>query len=298
MLTPRILKRICQIITGGSGGYAPPQGYGLYRSATRLEQLFWEAGYKLQVIGSRLPCVLAALEAINNSEDGKQTLESLLTYALSPREYQDQSHRARDLDVLSECLREEGFQYVYEGHKIRLYSLDNSLIILDDLRQKAATFDLDAVRLDLDRARGAASTDPEDAITAACSLLESLFRTIILASGEDLPEKKDIGGLWKAVQRILNLAPDRSDLPPEVADDVRKLLGSISNSVCHIGSLRTHAGDAHGRESGRKRVDPRIARFAINSAQASALFCIETWERIFPGKPLKATAFAPTEYAA
>ena len=298
MLTSRILKRICQIITGGSGGYVPPLGYGLYRSATRLEQLFWEAGYKLEFSGSRLPSVLAALEEINNSEDGKQTLESLLTYALSSGEYRDETARTRDLDILGESLREEGFRYVYEGHKIRLYRLDNSLIILDDLGLKTAAFDLDTVRLDLDRARSAANIDPEDAITAACSLLESLFRTFILASGEDLPEKKDIGGLWKVVQKLLHLAPDRSDLPPEVADDVRKLLGSMSNSVCHIGSLRTHAGDAHGRESGRKRVDARIARFAINSAQASALFCIETWERLFPGRPLKTMAPEPNVRAA
>jgi hypothetical protein len=298
MLTPRILKRICEIITGGSGGYSPPLGYGLYRSTTHLQQLFWEAGYKLQISGSRFPSVLMALEEINHSEDGQQTLERLLTYALSSSEYHDETARMRDLDVLGGCLREEGFRYVYEDHKIRLYRLDNIVIILDDLRLKTAIFDLDTVRLDLDRARSAANNDPEDAITAACSLLESLFRTIILASGEELPEKKDIGGLWKVVQKNLRLTPDRSDLPSEIADDVKKLLGSISNSVCHIGSLRTHAGDAHGRESGRKRVDARIARLAINSAQASALFCIETWERLFPGKPLKAAIPVPDVCAA
>jgi hypothetical protein len=43
----------------------------------------------------------------------------------------------------------------------------------------------------------APNNDPEDSITAACSLLESLFCTIILASGEELPEKKDVGGSWK-----------------------------------------------------------------------------------------------------
>lgn len=298
MLTPRILKRICELITGGSGGYAPPLGYGLYRSAPRLEQLFWEAGYKLQIAGSRLPSALSALEDINSSDDGQRTIEALLTYALSPREYGEETARMRDLDILSECLREEGFKHVYEGHKIKLYRLDNSLIILDDLSKKTVAFDLDTVRLDLDRARSAANHDPEDAITAACSLLESLFRTIILASGEELPEKKDIGGLWKVVQKILRLTPDRSDLPSEVADDVRKLLGSMSNSVCHIGSLRTHAGDAHGRESGRKRVDARIARFAINSAQASALFCIETWERLFPGKALNVSVPVQSSCAA
>jgi hypothetical protein len=241
---------------------------------------------------------MSALLEINNSDEGKQTIEKLLTYALSSDEYSNQNERKRDLDFLGECLKEEGFKYVYEGRKIRLYTQDDNLVILDDLRLKTAAFALDTVQLDLERAQSAANTDPEDAITAACSLLESLFRTIIIASGEELPEKKDIGGLWKIVQKVLRLAPDRSDLPSEVADDVRKLLGSVSNSVFQIGSLRTHAGDAHGRESGRKRVDARIARLAINSAQASALFCIETWERLFPGKPLKTSASVQNSCAA
>ncbi|MDI5930061.1 abortive infection family protein [Rhizobium leguminosarum] len=47
-----------------------------------------------------------------------------------------------------------------------------------------------------------------------------------------------------------------------------------------------HAGDAHGRERGFKRVDPRIARLAIHSASAVAVFLIETWQLRFPGRDL------------
>ena len=43
--------------------------------------------------------------------------------------------------------------------------------------------------------------------------------------------------------------------------------------------MRTHGGDAHGREKGFRRIDPRIARLAINAASSLALFLIETWER-------------------
>jgi hypothetical protein len=43
--------------------------------------------------------------------------------------------------------------------------------------------------------------------------------------------------------------------------------------------LRTHGGDAHGREKGFKRIDARIARLALNAASTIALFLIETWER-------------------
>jgi Abortive infection C-terminus len=46
-----------------------------------------------------------------------------------------------------------------------------------------------------------------------------------------------------------------------------------------IGALRTHGGDAHGREKGFRRIDSRIARVAINAAGSLTLFLIETWEQ-------------------
>ena len=49
--------------------------------------------------------------------------------------------------------------------------------------------------------------------------------------------------------------------------------------ISAIGALRTHGGDAHGREKGFRRVDARIARLAVNSASSVALFLIESWER-------------------
>ena len=52
---------------------------------------------------------------------------------------------------------------------------------------------------------------------------------------------------------------------------------SRRSSNC-IGALRTHGGDAHGREKGFKRLDARIARLSINAAGSLALFLIETWE--------------------
>ncbi|WP_446686926.1 abortive infection family protein [Paracoccus niistensis] len=53
-----------------------------------------------------------------------------------------------------------------------------------------------------------------------------------------------------------------------------------------VGSLRTHGGDAHGRERGYARIDARIARLSIHAASTAALFLIETWQRKFPTRPL------------
>jgi hypothetical protein len=51
-------------------------------------------------------------------------------------------------------------------------------------------------------------------------------------------------------------------------------------------ALRTHGGDAHGRERGFARIDYRIASLAIHAASTVALFVIETWQRKFPSREL------------
>lgn len=140
----------------------------------------------------------------------------------------------------------------------------------------------------LDRALASIAEDPEDAVTAACSVLESVCRSILIELGLELPDKKDIQGLYKAVREPLGLAPDRSDVAQEVATDVRAILGGLNATVQGIGALRTHAGDAHGRERGFRRIDSRIARLAIHSASAAAVFLIETWELKHPTRALHA----------
>ncbi|WP_081757767.1 abortive infection family protein [Roseomonas gilardii] len=133
-----------------------------------------------------------------------------------------------------------------------------------------------------------ATADPEDAVTAACSVVESVCRSVLIELGIELPDKRDILGLYKAVRDPLALAPGRKDLPDEVAEDVRLVLGGLHTVIQGIGALRTHGGDAHGRERGFRRIDARIARLAIYSASAVALFIIETWQQKHPAKPLVA----------
>jgi hypothetical protein len=77
-------------------------------------------------------------------------------------------------------------------------------------------------------------------------------------------------------------SPSRSSAAlgkPSLENDIRQVLGGLTSVVKGIGALRTHAGDAHGREKGYRRIDTRIARFAINAASSIALFLIDTWER-------------------
>lgn len=149
------------------------------------------------------------------------------------------------------------------------------------LTSKLGVLNFDTVQREISRALESVEKDPEDAVTAACSLVESVCRSILIELKIPLPPKKDIEGVLRAVQEPLGLSPARSDFAPEVAGDIRQILGGLTSVAKGIGSLRSHAGDAHGRERGSIRIDARVARLAIHSASTVALFLIETWEKKF-----------------
>jgi hypothetical protein len=159
--------------------------------------------------------------------------------------------------------------------------------VLGSLSGAAEILNFDTVTRDLDRALASAQQDPEDAVTAACATVESVCRSILIDVGESLPDKKDVKALFGAVRKPLGLGPERPDLDPLIADDVRKILSGLGTVVEGIGALRTHGGDAHGRERGYTRLDRRIASLAIHAASTVALFLIETWQRKYPQRDLK-----------
>lgn len=180
-----------------------------------------------------------------------------------------------------------------EGVKDKYFSIVSQLESghvpqsLDSLKKHTAIHSLDTVARDLDRAIVSVKSDPESAVTSACSTIESVCRSILIELNLPLPSKKDIKGLYNAVKGPLGLNPDKTTIDSHIADDVRKILGGLATTIEGIGALRTHAGDAHGREKGFSRIDPRIASLAVHSASSVALFLIETWNRKYPQKDLR-----------
>lgn len=155
-------------------------------------------------------------------------------------------------------------------------------VAVPDLEIRSDEWNLDTVAEDIRRAKRDIDADPEGALTAACSMLESVMRSIILARNIELPKRIDIQSLYKAVRSPLGLSPSKKGLSAEIEDDVRAILAALGNTAAGIGSLRSHSSSAHGRERGRRRVDSRIARLAVNAASTLALFLVETWEGLYP----------------
>jgi hypothetical protein len=275
--SPATLKAV---VTGGPGTVVGPPPVGIYRKASEIERLMVECGLDFRVgSSSRMSALADFLRALLAEPDGAAKVERVILRASEADDYLDEEGAQEKVVAhLNRHLARDGRRIVLHGDRPQLMATGRSGAVVGSVSAKAATLDFDTVRRDLDRALDGAGSDAEDAVTAACSVVEAVCRSILVELKLDLPAKKDIDGLVRAVQEPLGLSPARSDLPAEIAGDVRQVLSGLATTARGIGALRSHAGDAHGREKGFKRIDGRIARLAIHAASTLALFLIETWE--------------------
>jgi len=275
--SPFIIGALSEVITAGSGN-DPTPSVGLYRSGPKIQQFFLDCGINMSIgNGSRVPAATEALRGVSHDD---AIITRVILRVADPRDYLSQPEKGLAvIERLNAALEADGFAVTIVNGKPQLVTRGTAGVVVAAFAEKTALLDFDTVQRDIARALASAADDPEDAATAACSLIESVCRSILVELNLALPVKKDIDGLVRAVQEPLGLSPGRMDLPAEIENDIRQVLGGLTSVAKGIGALRTHAGDAHGRERGYRRIDTRIARLAINAAASLAMFLIETWER-------------------
>jgi uncharacterized protein YfkK (UPF0435 family) len=116
-------------------------------------------------------------------------------------------------------------------------------------------------------------TDPDGAITAAKTLLESVCKHILDEANVSYTDKDDLPRLYSLATKQMNLAPSQQTDEP-----LRRLLGGCQAVVENIGTLRNRVGDAHGKGPGAALVQSRHAALAVNLAGAATAFLIASWE--------------------
>ncbi len=134
-------------------------------------------------------------------------------------------------------------------------------------------FDAESIQKVWSKALDRRQSDPEGAITAARTLLETICKHILDEKGIKYTSKTDLPKLYFLVSTELNLAPS------QFTEDVfKQILGSCSSIVSGLGTLRNKLGDAHGHGTLSFHPAARHAELAVNLAGSVALFLIETWE--------------------
>ena len=150
---------------------------------------------------------------------------------------------------------------------------DGSSIVSMSLQDSIKSRNMPAIEAEFKRALEHVHTEPKESVSAACNILESVFKIYIADEGLLMPAKQDLQSVWKVVKEDLGMNPQVIE-----DNDLRRILTGLFSIVDGIGAFRTHASTAHG--AGRKsyKVLPRHAKLAINSAHSLVLYVLETWD--------------------
>lgn len=208
-----------------------------------------------------------------------QRLLDLLTHilverqsrGLSGRSFEDSDPWQRIVKVLSERDRIE-----WDGKR---FVFRNSATLLH-VAQKVQEFDLDSVHREVERLLANVDTDPDDVLTSAKCLIESVCRAILADTGNGvIANAPDFAPLTKQAFGELRLLPDQVSNQSKGAKLVKRILQNISSVLQNLAELRNLYGDAHGKGPGTKGLEPRHARLAAGLAGTLATFLLETHDR-------------------
>lgn len=241
-----------------------------------LDSLFMHAGASDDPpCGSKHAKALEWLRRVNRDEsvDPLEVLGAIIEGYLDEDLVPLDPQLAQRWHELNERIRgallKANLRYVRGGHITGATAMPSQ-----SLEQHMRKANIEPVNAEFERALNSVSKEPPEALSAACNILESLFKVYIEENNLEEPSRKDIGGLWKVVKDDLNFDPSAIE-----DDDLRRILSGMASVVGGLGALRTHASTAHGSGKKRYRVEERHARLAVHAAHTLALFVLETWEQ-------------------
>ena len=117
------------------------------------------------------------------------------------------------------------------------------------------------------------ATDPEGAITASRSLLETVCKHILDGENQPYGDSPELPKLYAQVAKQLNLSPSQ-----HTEQVFKQILGGCHSVVEGLGALRNRHGDAHGKSGAAVKPAARHAELAVNLAGTMATFLLQTWE--------------------
>lgn len=232
----------------------PPEGSKPVKTQAWLRRVNKESENPLSVLGKLIECYM---EIPEQDEEERELWGQ-------PMPNPKKLFKERLTSILDRC----NLQYLSGGH-----ISDGSSAPSKSLQEQIKGRNVPAIEAEFDRALANVNSEPREAVSAACNILESMFKVYIADENLDMPQKQDLQNVWKVVRADLGFEPGSIQ-----DDDLKKILSGILSVVDGIGAFRTHASSAHGQGRKLYNIKPRHARLAIHSAHTIALFLLETWD--------------------
>lgn len=232
----------------------PPGGSKPAKTQEWLRRINKESDNPMQILGKLVECHIELSPEDEEEED----------FLGNPIENPRPKFKKNILSVLDRCnLTYSTGGIVSDGSSAPSRSLADSI----------KSREIPTIEAEFSRALENVSSNPREAVSAACNILESVFKVYIEDENLIMPRKQDLSGVWRVVREHLGFTPG------DVADnDLKKILTGILSVVDGIGAFRTHASSAHGQGRKTYNLKPRHARLAIHSAHTLVLFVLETWD--------------------
>ena len=115
-------------------------------------------------------------------------------------------------------------------------------------------------------------SDPEGAITAARTLLETVCKHILDGSGVTYQANTDLPKLYRLTAEQIQLAPSQ-----HTEQIFRQILGGCQAVVDGLAAARNKLSDSHGQGKKPVKPSPRHAELAVNLAGSMSVFLATTW---------------------
>lgn len=115
------------------------------------------------------------------------------------------------------------------------------------------------------------TVDPDGAITATRTTLESVCKHICDERSVSYESGWDLSKLYKAAANAMDISPDQ-----HTEKIIKQILSGAATVVSGLAGMRNALSDAHGRGKGSIGPAPRHAKLAVNTGFAVAGFLIDT----------------------
>jgi hypothetical protein len=202
-------------------------------------------------------------------------LPKRLLFGCASRDWLDYGKPREDaVTYLNDYLKHDGYEVLKDGEFYSVHLLSGGAVAFH--HPSKASLEVNQVFIEQQIKKcdnKLADGDYDGSITNARSLLEAVLTDVEqdLSAESPPPYDGDLIKLYKRVQRLLNLEPDRAD----IAEPLKQVLGGLTSIVTGLAALRNKMGDAHVRSY---QPSKRHALLVVNAAKTIANFIVECKE--------------------